>query len=133
MPSSRAGVVFREQAEGQLRGVMGIQNVADVQLIRHAYVAPAAQGRGIGGALLEHLTSDQNGPVLVGTWAAAQWAISFYLGHGFSRVSDEEKTRLLRRYWTIPERQIETSVVLRRDSGDGCAERSRPASGNPRD
>jgi GNAT superfamily N-acetyltransferase len=111
-----AGVVFYgEQADGQLRGVMGIQDVADVQLIRHAYVAPAAQGRGIGGALLEHLMRDRTGPVLVGTWTAAQWAIAFYRRHGFAQVSDQEKTRLLRRYWTIPERQIETSVVLRRD------------------
>jgi GNAT superfamily N-acetyltransferase len=113
-----AGVVFYgEQAEGQLRGVMGIQDVADVQLIRHAYVAPAAQGQGIGGALLEHLMRDRTATVLVGTWAAAQWAIAFYLGHGFAQISDQEKTRLLRRYWTVPERQIETSVVLRRDVG----------------
>jgi GNAT superfamily N-acetyltransferase len=110
-----AGVVFHgEEADGQLRGVMGIQDVGDVQLIRHAYVAPAAQGRGIGGALLEHLIGDGTGPVLVGTWAAAQWAIAFYLRHGFAPVSDEDKTRLLRRYWTVPARQIETSVVLRR-------------------
>jgi GNAT superfamily N-acetyltransferase len=108
-----AGVVFYgESADGQLRGVMGIQDVADVQLIRHAYVAPAAQGRGIGGALLEHLMRERTGPVLVGTWAAAQWAIAFYLRHGFVQVSDDEKTRLLRRYWTVSERQIETSVVL---------------------
>jgi GNAT superfamily N-acetyltransferase len=110
-----AGVVFYgEQAEGQLRGVMGIQDVADVQLIRHAYVAPAAQGQGIGGALLEHLMRDRTATVLVGTWAAAQWAIAFYIRHGFAQVSDEDKTRLLQRYWTIPERQVETSVVLRR-------------------
>jgi GNAT superfamily N-acetyltransferase len=109
-----AGVVFHgEQADGQLRGVMGIQDVADVQLIRHAYVAPAAQGRRIGGALLAHLMRDRTGPVLVGTWAAAQWAIGFYVRHGFAQVSDEDKSRLLRRYWNIPERQIETSVVLR--------------------
>jgi GNAT superfamily N-acetyltransferase len=112
-----AGVVFYGgQSNGQLRGVMGIQHVADVQLIRHAYVAPVAQGRGLGGALLKHLMRDRSGPVLVGTWAAAQWAIGFYLRHGFVQVSDQEKTRLLRRYWTIPERQIETSVVLRHDS-----------------
>jgi GNAT superfamily N-acetyltransferase len=111
-----AGVVFSgEQADQQLRGVMGIQDVADVQLIRHAYVAPAAQGRGIGGALLQYLMRDRTGPVLVGTWAAAQWAIAFYLRHGFEQTSNDEKTRLLQQYWTIPERQIETSVVLRRD------------------
>jgi GNAT superfamily N-acetyltransferase len=114
-----AGVMFYgEQADGELRGVMGIQDVGDVQLIRHAYVAPAAQGHGIGGALLEHLMRDRTGPVLVGTWAAAQWAIAFYLRHGFMQVSDDEKTRLLRRYWTIPERQVETSVVLRRALGN---------------
>jgi GNAT superfamily N-acetyltransferase len=112
-----AGVVFHgEQADGLLRGVMGIQDVGDVQLIRHAYVAPTAQGRGIGGALLHDLMRDRPGPVLVGTWAAAQWAIAFYSGHGFRQVSDDDKSRLLRRYWTVPERQIETSVVLRRDS-----------------
>ncbi len=117
-----AGVVFHgEEANGQLRGVMGIQDVGDVQLIRHAYVAPAAQGRGIGGALLEHLISDGTEPVLIGTWAAAQWTIAFYLRHGFAQVSDEDKTRLLRRHWTVPERQIETSVVLRRDPGRHAA------------
>jgi GNAT superfamily N-acetyltransferase len=115
-----AGVLFHaEEADGRLRGVMGIQDVGDVQLIRHAYVAPDAQGHGIGGALLECLMRDRAGPVLVGTWGAAQWAIAFYLGHGFAQVSDQEKTRLLRRYWTVPERQIETSVVLRREVGRG--------------
>lgn len=113
-----AGVVFHaEQADGQLRGVMGIQDLGDVELIRHAYVAPGVQGRGIGGALLEYLMRDRTRPVLVGTWAAAQWAIAFYSGHGFTQVSDDEKTRLLRRYWTVPERQVETSVVLRWESG----------------
>jgi GNAT superfamily N-acetyltransferase len=113
-----AGVVFHaEQADGRLRGVMGIQDLGDVQLIRHAYVAPDVQGRGIGGALLDHLMHERTGPVLVGTWAAAQWAIAFYRRHGFTPVSDEDRTRLLQRYWTVPERQIETSVVLRRESG----------------
>jgi GNAT superfamily N-acetyltransferase len=122
-----AGVVFHaEQADGQLRGVMGIQDVGDVQLIRHAYVAPTAQGRGIGGALLEHLMRDRAGPVLVGTWEAAEWAIAFYRRHGFAQVSDEDKTRLLRRYWTVPERQIETSVVLRLELG-GIGRTERPA------
>jgi N-acetylglutamate synthase-like GNAT family acetyltransferase len=119
-----AGVVFHAaEADGQLRGVMGIQDLGDVQLIRHSYVAPAAQGRGIGGALLEHLMHERTGPVLVGTWAAAQWAIAFYRRHGFAQVSDQDKTRLLQRYWTVPERQIETSVVLRRELG-----RRRPSS-----
>jgi GNAT superfamily N-acetyltransferase len=122
-----AGVVFHaEETDGQLRGVMGTQAVDDVQLIRHAYVAPAAQGLGIGGALLEYLVRDSVRPVLVGTWAAAQWAVAFYLGHGFAQVSDRERTRLLRRYWTVPERQIETSVVLRRDVGVEKSQRLAP-------
>lgn len=116
-----AGVVFHgEEADGRLRGVMGIQDLGDVQLIRHAYVAPAAQGRGLGGELLEHLIGDGTAPVLVGTWAAAQWAVAFYLRHGFVQVSDEDRTRLLRRYWTVPQRQIETSVVLRRERHPGA-------------
>jgi GNAT superfamily N-acetyltransferase len=82
--------------------------VRDVELIRHAYVAPAAQGRGVGGALLEHLLQRATKPVLVGTWAAAEWAIRFYRAHGFEPASQD----LLRTYWSIPERQIETSVVL---------------------
>jgi GNAT superfamily N-acetyltransferase len=108
-----AGVAFWGYEDGgALLGVMGVQPVRDVELIRHAYVAPAAQRRGIGGALLEHLTRACTRPLLVGTWADAEWAIRFYAGHGFERVSPERKAELLRRYWTIPERQIETSVVL---------------------
>jgi GNAT superfamily N-acetyltransferase len=115
-----AGVVFWGYEDGgELIGVMGIQPVADVDLIRHAYVQPAAQGRGIGGALLEHLMSAATRRVLVGTWAAAEWAIGFYRRHGFVQVGPEEKTRLLQTYWTIPERQIETSVVL--SGGRGSA------------
>jgi GNAT superfamily N-acetyltransferase len=115
-----AGVVFWGYEDGgDLLGVMGIQPVKDVDLIRHAYVQPAAQGRGIGGALLEHLMASATRPVLVGTWAAAEWAISFYRRHGFVQVGPEEKSRLLRTYWTIPERQIETSVVL--SGGRGSA------------
>ncbi len=101
------------ESDGGLIGVMGIQPVQDVDLIRHAYVKPDSQGLGIGGALIEHLMESATRPVLVGTWAAAEWAITFYCRHGFVRVSPEEKTRLLRRYWDIPERQIETSVVLK--------------------
>jgi GNAT superfamily N-acetyltransferase len=108
-----AGVAFwGYEADGALLGVMGIQPVRDVDLIRHAYVAPGSQGRGVGAALLEHLLRSATRRLLVGTWAAAEWAIAFYLRHGFAQVSPEEKTRLLRRYWDIPERQIETSVVL---------------------
>jgi GNAT superfamily N-acetyltransferase len=95
---------------GELIGVMGIQPVKDVTLIRHAYVSPAAQGRGIGGALLAALDARGTGQMLVGTWATASWAIRFYERHGFVAVDDP--ATLLRRYWSIPERQIETSVVL---------------------
>ena len=108
-----AGVEFWGWADGDLAGVMGIQPVRDVVLIRHAYVEPSRQGSGIGGALLEHLKRSAARPLLVGTWAAAGWAIRFYQRHGFELVTpDERKAELLRTYWTIPERQIETSVVL---------------------
>jgi GNAT superfamily N-acetyltransferase len=108
-----AGVAFRGyEDEGMLRGVMGIQPVRDVDLIRHAYVAPGAQGRGIGGALLDDLRRRSTRPLLVGTWAAAEWAIGFYRRHGFELVPRERTAQLLRTYWSIPERQIETSVVL---------------------
>ena len=110
-----AGVAFWGYEDGgELLGIMGIQPVDDVDLIRHAYVVPAAQGRGVGGELLEHLMADTARRVLVGTWAAAEWAIRFYAGHGFEQVTREVKTELLRTYWTIPERQIDTSVVLAR-------------------
>jgi GNAT superfamily N-acetyltransferase len=108
-----AGVAFwgYEGDEG-LVGVMGIQAVGDVDLIRHAYVDPAHQRGGVGGALLEHLVRPAGRPLLVGTWAAAGWAIRFYERHGFELTSQERKTELLRTYWTIPDRQVETSVVL---------------------
>jgi GNAT superfamily N-acetyltransferase len=108
-----AGVVFwGYETEGELVGVMGIQEVGDVDLIRHAYVLPERQGEGAGRALLEHLRALAVRPMLVGTWAAAEWAIRFYERNGFLLVGPEEKTLLLRRYWSIPDRQIETSVVL---------------------
>jgi len=108
-----AGVrFFGCEVGGELRGVMGAQDVDNVALIRHAYVSPQAQRIGIGGMLLQSLLSTTDRPVLIGTWADAGWAIAFYEKHGFMRVGPEEKTRLLRRYWDIPERQIETSVVL---------------------
>jgi GNAT superfamily N-acetyltransferase len=108
-----AGVVFwGYEADGELIGVMGIQAVGDVDLIRHAYVLPGRQRAGVGGALLRHLCEAAHRPMLVGTWAAAGWAIGFYERHGFELVSPERKTELLRTYWSIPERQIETSVVL---------------------
>jgi GNAT superfamily N-acetyltransferase len=91
---------------------MGVQPLRDVDLIRHAYVAPGNQGRGIGGALLEHLLRGSARRMLVGTWAAAEWAIRFYQQHGFERVDCERTAALLKAYWTIPVRQVETSVVL---------------------
>jgi GNAT superfamily N-acetyltransferase len=108
-----AGVAFwGYDAAGSVIGVMGVQRVQDVDLIRHAYVLPSSQRRGIGGALLEHLRPLSNRRMLVGTWAAAEWAIRFYRRHGFALVPHERTASLLRRYWTIPDRQIETSVVL---------------------
>ncbi|MDI7277497.1 MAG: GNAT family N-acetyltransferase [Anaerolineae bacterium] len=108
-----AGVAFWGYDEaGQLVGVMGLQPVLDVSLIRHAYVLPSRQKQGVGGRLLAHLRGLTSRPLLVGTWAAAWWAIRFYEKHGFRPVGPEETARLLRRYWTIPERQVETSVVL---------------------
>jgi len=108
-----AGVRFwGHEEEGELVGVMGIQDVQDVTLIRHAYVRPDRQQRGIGGRLLKALRQQTERPLLIGTWAAAGWAIRFYEKHGFRQVSQEEKKRLLATYWSIPERQIETSVVL---------------------
>jgi GNAT superfamily N-acetyltransferase len=107
------GVAFwGYEADGSLIGVMGIQPIEDVDLIRHAYVMPGNQGGGIGGALLAHLQRLTARRMLVGTWAAAEWAIRFYRRHGFELVTPEQKTVLLQRYWTIPARQIETSVVL---------------------
>jgi GNAT superfamily N-acetyltransferase len=108
-----AGVVFwGYEADGALLGIMGIQRVRDVDLIRHAYVSPGSQRRGVGGAVLGHLTRSATRRMLVGTWAAAEWAICFYRRHGFEQVSPERSAELLKRYWTIPDRQIETSVVL---------------------
>ena len=108
-----AGVAFWGfEMDGALVGVMGIQPVRDVDLIRHAYVLPGKQGRGVGGALLQHLRGLSRRPMLIGTWAAADWAIRFYRRHGFELASPNEKVALLKSYWTIPDRQIETSVVL---------------------
>ena len=108
-----AGVEFWGlEEDGELVGVMGIQPVEDVELIRHAYVAPAWQGRGVGGALMAHLEARGSRQLLVGTWAAASWAIRFYERHGYVAVPRDQIAPLLRRYWSIAERQIETSVVL---------------------
>ena len=108
-----AGVVFWGfEAESELIGVMGIQQIQDVTLIRHAYVRPAQQNRGIGKQLLAALRRRTDRPMLIGTWAAAAWAIRFYEKHGFKRVLPQEKDRLLKKYWSISARQVQTSVVL---------------------
>ncbi|MBW2219952.1 MAG: GNAT family N-acetyltransferase [Deltaproteobacteria bacterium] len=107
------GVVFwGYEEDGELIGVMGIQHVQDVSLIRHAYVRPEKQNRGIGQELLFELYSQIDRPTLIGTWAGAVWAIQFYEKNGFKIVSQQEKKRLLEKYWSIPARQVETSVVL---------------------
>jgi GNAT superfamily N-acetyltransferase len=108
-----AGVRFwGYETGGELVGVMGIQPVGEFDLIRHAYVIPSAQRGGIGSVLLGRVAGVAERPLLVGTWAAATWAIRFYRRHGFELVTAEQKTALLKAYWDIPERQIETSVVL---------------------
>jgi len=108
-----AGVMFWGfQENNQLIGVMGIQHVQDVTLIRHAYVRLQKQQRGIGRKLLTELCKKSDRPILIGTWADAVWAIRFYERHGFKRVSEKEKNRLLEKYWSIPARQVVTSVVL---------------------
>jgi len=108
-----AGVAFwGYEQNGKLAGVMGLQPVRDVDLIRHAYVHPNSQRRGIGGALLEHLRRGSERRILVGTWEAAHWAISFYQRHGFALVEPARKAALLKAYWDVPDRQVELSVVL---------------------
>lgn len=97
---------------GRLLGVMGIQDKGDVALVRHAYTRTAAQRKGIGTNLLRHVETLAGKPMLIGTWADASWAIEFYRRNGFAAVSREDKNHLLRAYWSIPERQVETSVVL---------------------
>lgn len=114
----RDGVMFWGwERNGVLDGVMGIQPLEDVTLIRHAYVRTSSQGRGIGGNLLTHLLDLIHGPVLIGTWADAVWAICFYQKHGFRVVTPEQKDRLLKRYWKVPDRQAATSVVLTDSTG----------------
>ena len=107
------GVIFWvAQEEGVLLGVMGIQDKGAVALVRHAYVAPTTQRKGVGTRLLRHVQSLADKPILIGTWADASWAIAFYRRNGFTLVPDSHKNHLLRTYWSIPERQIETSVVV---------------------
>ena len=118
-----AGVVFWGlETAGAMVGVMGLQHVKDVTLIRHAYVRPSSQRQGTSGRLLCAIREKTHRPLLVGTWAAAVWAIGFYEKHGFRLVPTEEKNRLLATYWSIPDRQIETSVVLRENAkaSGGC-------------
>jgi N-acetylglutamate synthase-like GNAT family acetyltransferase len=108
-----AGIEFWvAEEDGMLLGVMGIQNRGEVALIRHAYVPTKIQRKGVGSLLLKHLESLADKPFLIGTWTASFWAIAFYERNGFSVVTNAEKERLLRTFWSIPERQIETSVVL---------------------
>jgi GNAT superfamily N-acetyltransferase len=107
------GIIFWvAEEEGHLLGVMGIQDKGAVALVRHAYVRPTTQRKGVGTKLLRHVESLAGKPLLIGTWADASWAIEFYRRNGYAVVSDGHKERLLRTYWSIPERQIETSVVL---------------------
>ena len=105
-------VFWGYEEDGELIGVMGIQHVQDVSLIRHAYVRPERQNQGIGQELLVELCRQTDRPTLIGTWASAVWAIQFYEKNGFKIVSQQEKNRLLEKYWSIPARQVETSVVL---------------------
>ena len=107
------GVAFwGYEQDGALLGIMGIQPVRDVDLIRHAYVVPGSQRLGVGGTLLEHLARRSTRRMLVGTWRAAEWAVRFYRRHGFEPVGRARTRTLLKAYWTIPERQVEESVVL---------------------
>lgn len=98
--------------EKEILGVMGIQEKTEVDLIRHAYVRTNQRNKGIGTILLQDLIEAAPKPILIGTWKAAHWAIRFYERHRFSLVEEEEKNRLLKKYWAIPDRQVETSVVL---------------------
>jgi GNAT superfamily N-acetyltransferase len=108
-----AGVAFRViERDGRLTAVMGLQDKGDVVLVRHAYVDPAAQRSGLGTQLLREMERLVDKPILIGTWADAHWAVDFYVRNGFTVVADDERDRLLRTYWSIPARQIETSVVL---------------------
>jgi GNAT superfamily N-acetyltransferase len=111
-----SGIIFwGYEEEGELIAVMGLQDKRDVTLIRHAYTRTARRNQGIGGSLVSHLRKKTDRPILIGTWADAEWAIRFYEKNGFQLVSQEDKNRLLKKYWSVPDRQIETSVVLADD------------------
>lgn len=108
-----AGVAFWGlEIDGALAGVMGAQRVRNVDLIRHAYVLPGFQGSGVGSALMAHVRAVSGPQMLVGAWAAASWAIGFYQRHGFALTTPVDTDALLRTYWSVSPRQIETSVVL---------------------
>ena len=123
-----AGVVFSGSfdEDGALLAVMGLQDVKDVALIRHAYTRTSAQGRGLGSALLRYLLAQTVRPILIGTWKAATWAIRFYERHGFEVVNGAEKDRLLATYWSIPQRQVEESVVLRQRASSALLRAKQP-------
>jgi N-acetylglutamate synthase-like GNAT family acetyltransferase len=124
----RDGVEFwGYEQDGRLIGVMGIQDVKDVTLIRHAYVRTVFRNKGIGSLLLIFLMGKTDRPLLIGTWKDAEWAVRFYERHGFHPVSEKEKDRLLRTYWSIPQRQVETSVVLSGRSRSRTKGRCQPA------
>jgi N-acetylglutamate synthase-like GNAT family acetyltransferase len=107
------GVLFWGYEEsGKLVGVMGIQHVQDVALIRHSYIRTMDRNKGIGSKLVSYLSKQTARPILIGTWADAVWAIRFYEKHGFRLATQEEKNQLLKKYWSISQRQIEASVVL---------------------
>jgi len=119
MPESELNLQIEEGVEfwcykedDKILGVMGIQDKGDVTLIRHAYVRTSERHKGIGTKLLAHLRALTSKPTLIGTWVAADWAIQFYQKHGFRMLSPEEKNKMLLKYWSIPQRQVETSVVL---------------------
>ena len=117
------GIVFWGMEDNaQLNGVMGIQDKGEVTLIRHAYVRTGIQKQGIGTRLLHHFESVTENPILIGTWATATWAISFYQKNGYQLLATKEKTKLLNKYWSVPGKQIETSVVLADSKWrNGCA------------
>jgi N-acetylglutamate synthase-like GNAT family acetyltransferase len=105
-------VFWVAEQEGRLSAVMGIQDKGDVALVRHAYVAPTSQRTGVGTTMLHHVEKLTDKPILIGTWASASWAVDFYERNGFALLPSSESSRLLKTYWSIPVRQIETSVVL---------------------
>jgi N-acetylglutamate synthase-like GNAT family acetyltransferase len=108
-----SGVLFWvAEQDGRVSAVMGMQDKGDVALVRHAYVSSTTQRTGVGTKLLHHVQDLTEKPILIGTWSAASWAVAFYQRNGFTLLPTAEKERLLRKYWSIPARQVETSVVL---------------------